>query len=104
MQPFFLASGRGAPARSRDGGAAAQDEPNWSDIFNTVARAGHGRACDLGRLYTERQLMALHDAEKRRDRHARADLIDAIAAAYGGCRSDKGLQSRRELLRLLRQD
>jgi len=47
--------------------------------------------------------MALHDAEKRRDRHARADLIDAIAAAYGGCRSDEGLESRRELLRLLRQ-
>lgn len=47
--------------------------------------------------------MAVYDADQRRSRHARADLIDAIAAAYGGCRSDKGLAERRDLLRVLRQ-
>lgn len=48
--------------------------------------------------------MAVYNGEQRRDRHARADLIDAIAAAYGGCRSDKGQRARSDLLRLLRQD
>lgn len=47
--------------------------------------------------------MLMYRAEQRRERHAQADLIQAIAIGYGGCKGDKGPRAMKEALAALRK-
>lgn len=48
--------------------------------------------------------MLLHRAELRRRARAKADLAEAVAFGYGGCKSDKGVDALQRLLDALRRD
>jgi hypothetical protein len=47
--------------------------------------------------------MLMHRAERRRDRHAQADLIEAIAIGYGGCKGKEGPRAMERMLQALRK-
>lgn len=47
--------------------------------------------------------MLLDAAEQRRQRRFKADLIEAVASGYGGCRGKKGPRAMQQMLDLLRR-
>ena len=73
-------------------------------VESTVPSFTVGAACDLATRYTERQLMLLYHAELRRRAHAKANLAEAVAFGYGGCKSDEGVKALDRYLDSLRQD
>jgi hypothetical protein len=48
--------------------------------------------------------MLLYRTEKRRQRRARADLIEDIGFGYAGCRSDEGMQLKKDRIEHLRRE
>lgn len=47
--------------------------------------------------------MLLYGAEVRRTERAKADLIEAVAIGYAGCRSEEGNQAMDRMLHALRK-
>ncbi|CAM5383052.1 hypothetical protein RLIN73S_06111 [Rhodanobacter lindaniclasticus] len=45
----------------------------------------------------------MYEAEQRRLRAARADFIEDVATAYGGCRSTEGLRAMQTFIAHLRK-
>ncbi|MDC8804213.1 hypothetical protein PRZ61_12250 [Halomonas pacifica] len=56
-----------------------------AELFDRLVAGGYGRdPIDIARRLTRRQILRLHAAvERRRDRQ-RADMIEAVAVAWGG--------------------
>jgi len=48
--------------------------------------------------------MAFYDAEQRRQNRAKADIVEAVATGYAGCKTDKGVNAMQRLIQLLRRD
>lgn len=48
--------------------------------------------------------MLLYHAELRRRAHAKADMAEAVAFGYGGCKSDEGVKALDRYLGALRKD
>lgn len=48
--------------------------------------------------------MLLYHAELRRRAHAKANLAEAVAFGYGGCKSDEGVKALDRYLGALRKD
>ncbi|HET7300227.1 MAG TPA: hypothetical protein VFJ01_06190 [Oleiagrimonas sp.] len=44
----------------------------------------------------------MYQAERRRERHAQADLIQAVAVGYGGCKSKEGGRAMEKVVKALR--
>lgn len=47
--------------------------------------------------------MLFAGAAMRRDRRQQADLIQAVAIAYGGCKSSKGSKAMQQCIQALRE-
>lgn len=48
--------------------------------------------------------MAFYDAEQRRQNRAKADIVEAVASGYAGCKTAKGSKAMKRLIELLRRD
>lgn len=100
MRPFFRPHRR---AQAVGKNAGARGETRWVDVFIGAASASGTEVADLGRRYTERQLMLLYRADQRRHARGLADLIGAVACGYGGVKTEKGSKAMQRVMAKLQE-
>ena len=98
LRPFFRAAYSAAKA-----GATAAKGLRWGDVYAELGAAGFGNPEQLGR-YTERQLKLFHGRLTSQRQVRRAELIEDIASAYAGCKSQDGNQALIQRIEQLRTD
>jgi hypothetical protein len=99
LRPFFRAASR--KANQPDDPAARTTR--WADVYVELTAAGYGTPAELGR-YTERQLKLFHARLRHHQQVRRAELIEDISTAYGGCQSKDAIKAMQRRIDVLLRD